>query len=220
MTSFIQESKYITKLPIKIKIQELRLTKDQQNLDWNNPDRLDEVSIIGAVHLVKATIKACKKIYKSNVRKDLSNWPGDISAEFFPWYADRDSPNLDKDQKHHTKIAIYKEKHWTQKIVQILLNTVQDLNLPIDYKDDVVTLHQALACCRSSGMANYLLFPSISYVQRTGKFVAVCHSDYEEEAQSVINNLISLCHEHFGKEVKIWFKAEAWCDNAHCTYNW
>ena len=60
LTSLIQESKYFAKLPIKRNIQEVRLTKDQQKLDWNNPNRLDVVAILGAGHVVKATIKACK----------------------------------------------------------------------------------------------------------------------------------------------------------------
>ena len=104
-------------------------------------------------------------------------------------------------------------------IVHITLNTVHHLNLPVDYKGDPVTLRQALTCCRSSGMAGYFLLSSINYVQRTGEFVAVCHSDYEKEAQSIIDNLIPLCREHFGKEVKIWFMAEAWDNNPHRTYN-
>ena len=93
-------------------------------------------------------------------------------------------------------------------MVQITLNIVQDSSLPIEYKGDAITLYQALACHRSSRIADYLLFCSIYYVQRTGEFVAVCHGDYEEEAQSVTDNLITLCCEHFGKEVKIWFTAE------------
>ena len=99
-----------------------------------------------------------------------------------------------------------------------MLNTVQELNLLFDYKGDPVTLQQALASCRTSGMGDYLLLYSINYVQWTREFVAIYHGEYKEEAQTVIDNLISLCCEHFGKEVKLWF-TEAWDANAHHTYN-
>ena len=84
----------------------------------------------------------------------------------------------------------------------------------------MVTLHQALACCRSEMMANCLLFSPINFVQRDGDFIAVYHGDYESEVQSVTNNLVPLCHKHFGKEVKVWFTYEAWNDNAHLIYEW
>ena len=61
LTSLIQESKYFANLPIKIKTQELRLTKDQKKTDLETPNRLEVVIIIGAGYLVKATIKGCKK---------------------------------------------------------------------------------------------------------------------------------------------------------------
>ena len=101
------------------------------------------------------------------------------------------------------RIAMYKQKHWSKQIVCITLSIVQDLNLPIEYRGNPVTLHQVLACCRTSGMGDYCLFSSINYVQQTGAFIAVCVNDYKDEAQSVIDNLIPLCCEHFGEAVKM-----------------
>ena len=69
-------------------------------------------------------------------------------------------------------------------------------------------------------MADYLLCSSINYVQRTGDSVAICQGDYEAEVQSVTDNLIPLCREYFGKEVKILFTEQAREDNARCIYNW
>ena len=177
MTALIRGFKYFAKLPIKVKIKELRLTKDQQKSDRNDPDRMEIVTILGAGQLVKGTMTACKKIFNSKGKKYLSNRLGGTSAKFFPWYADRNSPNQDRTQKRLAKIAKYKQMNWTKKIVRITLDTVQYLNLPIEYKGDAVTLHQALTCCRSSRIANYPLTSSINYVQRTGDFVAVCHGD-------------------------------------------
>ena len=107
LTSLVQESKYFTRLPIKIKIQELYLTKDQHRLDWNDPDRLEVVTILGSGHLVKTTINAWKNNFNSKGSKDLCNCPGGTSAKFSIWYADRDSPNPDKDQKHHADCTYY-----------------------------------------------------------------------------------------------------------------
>ena len=125
----------------------------------------------------------------------------------FTWYADQDSPDPDGEQKIHSKTAMYKQRHLSKQIVRITLNTVQDLNLPIDYKGDRVTLHQALACCITSGMGNYR------------SFVAVCVNNYKDEAQSIIKNLTPLCCEHFGEAVKIWLTPDVWQANTHRVYN-
>ena len=135
--------------------------------------------------------------------------PGRHISKIFTWCTDQDSPNPDGEQKIHANITMYKQKHWSDQTVHITLNTIQDLNLRIDYKGDPVTLHQALACYKTSGMGDYCLFSSINYIQRTGVFVAVCVNDYRDEAQSVIKNLVPLCREHFGKAVKIWFTLDA-----------
>ena len=61
LTELVQESKYFAKLPIRIKVQELRLTKDQRKKDWKDPDRVDVVTIMCSANKMKPTIKACKK---------------------------------------------------------------------------------------------------------------------------------------------------------------
>ena len=60
LTTIIHCSKYFTKLLTTVKIQELRLTKDQQKLDRNDPDIMEVVTFFGAGHLVKATMKVCQ----------------------------------------------------------------------------------------------------------------------------------------------------------------
>ena len=61
LTAIVQESKYFSNLPIRIKPQELQLTKDQKKKDWKDPDRLDVVAVICSANKTKATTKACKK---------------------------------------------------------------------------------------------------------------------------------------------------------------
>ena len=72
----------------------------------------------------KPTIKACKKIFNATHPKDLGNCPGGISAKFFPWYADRDSPNPTREQRNHASIARHKQKNWAKKVVRITLDAV------------------------------------------------------------------------------------------------
>lgn len=48
LTAINRGSKYFAKLPTKAKIKELRLAKDQQTLDWNNPDKINGVTILDA----------------------------------------------------------------------------------------------------------------------------------------------------------------------------
>ena len=116
-------------------------------------------------------------------------------------------------------MARYKQKSWAKKVVRITLETVHDLHLPIDYLGNQITLHQALVCCRTSAMGDFRLFSSVNYIPATGECVAVCTSTSEDKANSVIENLIPLCNEHFGPSVKYWFTDEAWQENIHCSYN-
>ena len=70
-------------------------------------------------------------------------------------------------------------------------------------------------------MGDFRLFSSVNYIPATGECVAVytSTSEEEEEADSVIENLIPLCREHFGPSVKYWFTDKAWQENIHCSYN-
>ena len=61
LTELVQESKYFAKLPIIMLVQELRLTKEQKEKDWKDPDRVDVVTIMCSANKMKVTIKACKK---------------------------------------------------------------------------------------------------------------------------------------------------------------
>ena len=219
LTELVQESKYFAKLPISIKVQELRLTKDQKKKDWKDPDRVDIVTIMCSANKMKPTIKAYKKIFKAIHPKDLGNCPGGISAKFFPWYADRDSPNPTREQRNHALIARHKQKSWAKKVVRITLDAVQNLHLPIEHLGNQITLHQALVCCRTSAMGDFRLFSSVNYIPTIGECVAVCTSTSEKEVDSVIENLIPLCREHFGPSVKYWFTDEAWQENIHRSYN-
>ena len=83
-------------------------------MDWNDPNRLEVVTIFGTGHLVKGIIKMCKITFNRTGSRDLCNCPGGMSVKFFTRYADRDSPNPDKDKEPHARIAMYKQKHWSQ----------------------------------------------------------------------------------------------------------
>ena len=88
LTSLFQESKCVANLPIKIKTKELRLTRDQKKTDLKNPDRLEVVTILCAGHLIKATVKTCRKNFNSTKSRDLCNCPGGILEFVFTWYVD------------------------------------------------------------------------------------------------------------------------------------
>lgn len=64
-------------------------------------------------------------------------------------------------------------------------------------------------------MVDGLLFSSISHIQNTREFVAVCHSCYKSEARPVIDNLVLLCKEHFGGQATVLFCEEVHSNDAH-----
>lgn len=49
--------------------------------------------------------------------------------------------------------------------------------------------------------------------------MAVCCSRYELEAQLILDNMVTLCKEHFGASAKVWFTEETYNDATHCNYN-
>ena len=61
LTTIVQESKCFTHLPIRIKPQELPLTKAHKKKDWKDPDRLDVVTVMCSANKTKATTQSCKK---------------------------------------------------------------------------------------------------------------------------------------------------------------
>ena len=68
-------------------------------------------------------------------------------------------------------------------------------------------------------MGDFRLFSSVNYIRATGECIVVCTSTTEDEANSVIENLIPLCNEHFGPSAKYWFTNDAWQENIHRSYN-
>ena len=200
-------------------MQVLRLNKDQKKKDWKDPDKVDVVTIMYSANKTKPTIKACKKIFNATHPKDLGNRPGGISAKLYPWFADRDSLNPTREQRNHESIARYKQKNWAKKVVRITLDAVQNLHLPIEHLGNQVTLRQALIYCRTSAMGEFCLFSSVNYIPNLGECIAIWTSTSERETDSVIENLIPLCREHFGPSVKYWFTDEAWQENIHRSYN-
>ena len=89
------------------------------------------------------------------------------NGEIFPWYADCDPPNPNREQRIFASIARHKQKSWCQGTAFITIDIIQDFHIPIIYKGDQVTLHKALIYCRTSGMGNFCLFSSVDYIPRT-----------------------------------------------------
>ena len=72
-----------------------------------------------------------------------------------------------------------------------------------------ITLHQVLISIRSKTNYACNIFQAVNQNAATGLITALCHSGYEEEANEIMMNLVTLCEERFGKDTKSWFTQEA-----------
>ena len=53
------------------------------------------------------------------------------------------------------------------------------------------------------------IFQAINKHAVTGIITELCYSGYEEEANGVMMNLVTLCKERFGKKTTAWFTQDA-----------
>ena len=87
---------------------------------------------------------------------------------------------------------------------------VEKLQLPINIeKEGDTTLHQVLMSLRSKLFYWCTIFLAINKFSSTGDIIALCHSGYEEVANKVIANIVTLYKEQFGQNATQWFTPEA-----------
>ena len=67
------EKEYFKKLPIHIKIQQLKIKKTDASFEWNDTWCVKVVTIQCARHLRKVTVKVLKKTFNSVKQKDVEN---------------------------------------------------------------------------------------------------------------------------------------------------
>ena len=72
-----------------------------------------------------------------------------------------------------------------------------------------ITLHQVLISVRSKMNYACNIFQAINKHAVTGIITELCYSGYEEEANGVMMNLVTLCKERFGKKTTAWFTQDA-----------
>ena len=82
-----------------------------------------------------------------------------------------------------------------------------------------ITLHQVLISIRSKTNYACNIFQAVNQNAATGLITALCHSGYEEEANELMMNLVTLCEERFGKKTKLWFTPEAVEEAKDQVYN-
>ena len=87
---------------------------------------------------------------------------------------------------------------------------VEELDIPINTEEEgEITLHQVLMLLRSKVFYECTIFSAINKHSSTGDIIALCHSGYEEEANKIVANIVTLCKEEFGQNTTPWFTQEA-----------
>ena len=98
-------------------------------------------------------------------------------------------------------IAKIHHKKWLDKLTHIDLDMVEELYMPIMTPvEGEITLHQVLISIRSKTNYACNIFQAVNQNATTGFITAICHSAYEEEANKLMMNLVTLCEERFDKK--------------------
>ena len=117
------------------------------------------------------------------------------------WYGNTPSPNPNKEQFCVAMTAKRHHKQWLEKLTHIKLDMVEELYMPIiTQAEGEITLHQVLISLRSKKNYTCTIFQAVNKHAVTGTITVLCHSGYEEEANEVMMNLVTLCKEHVGKK--------------------
>ena len=89
------------------------------------------------------------------------------------------------------------------RITHITLGMVQDLYTPIKTEaEGEINCHQVVMSLRSRVCYSCTIFQAVNKNKATGDTVAICHSEYKEEANEIIVNLAALSIERFGQKAK------------------
>ena len=73
---------------------------------------------------------------------------------------------------------------------------VEELQFPIiSEADGEITLHQIFMSLRSKLCYDCTIVQAINKHAISGNIMALCHSGYEEEANEIIMNIVTLCNE-------------------------
>ena len=136
------------------------------------------------------------------------------------WYGDARSPTPNRDQLEVAMIARRHHKTWLDNLTHIDVDMVEQLYMPIKTSvEGEITLHQVLISIRSKSNYACNIFQAVNQNAVTGIITALCHSGYEEEANEIMMNLVTLCKERFGKKTKFWFTQEALEESKEQVYN-
>ena len=92
----LRENNYFKKLPIQVKIQQLKVKKTDPLYKYSDPECIMVVTVLGAKHLRKVTVKALRKTFNSEKPKDVQNRPNGTTAKMVEWYSNTYSPNPKK----------------------------------------------------------------------------------------------------------------------------
>ena len=204
LTDTLRQSDYYKRLPIHVKVQTLKIRKTDKEAKYGTPDFIKVVTVQCAKHLHKITVTALRKTFNSEKSKDVENRPNGTPAKMVEWYGDAWSPTPNRDQLEVAMIARSHHKTWLDNLTHIDLDMVEQLYMPIMTPvEGEITLHQVLISIRSKTNYACNIFQAVNKNAVTGIIMALCHSGYEEEANEVIMNLVTLCKERFGKKNEI-----------------
>ena len=92
LTAILRQSKYFQKIPVFVKVQPLKLRKNDPDTQWGSSEYTRVVTIQGVKRLHKVTLVALKKIFNCDKPKHVQNRPNSTTAKMVPWYRDARSP--------------------------------------------------------------------------------------------------------------------------------
>ena len=120
LTEFLCNSDYYKKLPVFVKVQTLKMRKNDKEAKWGTPDFMKVVTVQCAKHLRKITLTALIKTFNSEKPKDVENRPNGTPAKLVEWYGDSRSPTPNRDQLEVAMIARRHHKTWLDNLTQLM----------------------------------------------------------------------------------------------------
>ena len=94
-------------------------------------------------------------------------------------------------------------KQWLEKLTYIELDMVEELCMPImTQAEGEITLYQVLISLSSKKNYACTIFQAVNKHAVASTITALCNLGYEEEANKVVMNLVTLCRKRFGKKTQ------------------
>ena len=93
LTDTLRENDYYKRLPIHVKVQQLKIRKIDTPSKYGTPEYIRIIMVQCAIYVRKIIVKALRKTLNSEKPKDIENRPNGTTAKMVEWFRDTQSPN-------------------------------------------------------------------------------------------------------------------------------